>query len=346
MNSFKHLSGLTVIFFIGTMTSFSQSLDNPGEYITAVNKARGDMDNKYMQYLSTAAHSRRARKIEKQREQVLDNITQSRYKTIDLPKYKGDNSLRQGSIDYIQICYQVFNEDYKKIVNMEELAEQSVDEMQAYLLLQEKVDDKLHEAYNNLDKITKDFAAKYNVTLIEDNSVLNEKMSKAGKLNAYMNDVYIHFFKCNWEDGQMVTAMNNKKVNDIEQARSALLRYANEGLAALDTTKPFESDPSLVIACRQALQYYKNSAEKDVPQMTDYFLKEEEFAKTKKAFEAKSNRSKDDVDTYNKAVKDINNAANAYNQLNSKSNNSRTQVVNNWNDADRKFANEHMPYYH
>jgi hypothetical protein len=236
MITHKHVCYL-VVLLTSNIFLHAQNPDNPGDYMTAVNKARGDMDTKYMQYMSAAAHGRRARKVEKLRQQVLDNITQSRYNTVDLPKYKGDNSLRQGSIDYIQLCYSVFSDDYKKIVNVEELAEQSVDEMQVYILLQEKVSQRLHEASANLDKISKEFAAKYNVILTEEKSPLGEKMETAGKLNKYINNVYLAFFKCNWEDNQLTTAMNNKKVNDIEQARSALAHYAAEGLQGLDTLK-------------------------------------------------------------------------------------------------------------
>src|SRR5215467_5655208 len=158
---FKKLSIfiLTILCMMNIPSSAQDIQTNPGDYMTAITKARGDMDTKYMQYVSAAAHGRRARKVEKLRQQVLDNITDCRYKTTDLPKYKGDNSLRQGSIDYIQFCYRIFNEEYKKIVNMEELAEQSFDEMQAYILLQEMVDQKLHEASSNLQKVTTDFAA-------------------------------------------------------------------------------------------------------------------------------------------------------------------------------------------
>src|ERR1700748_973718 len=156
------------------------------------------MDQKYMAYVSASAHSRRAKKVEKLRVAALESINNSKYKTIDLPKYKGDNSLRQGSIDYIQLCYRVFSEDYKKIVDVEELAEQSVDEMQAYILLQEKVSQKLEEASANLEKITHEFAAKNNVTLLEQQNSLGEKMKTAGKLNKYVNAVYLLFYKCNW----------------------------------------------------------------------------------------------------------------------------------------------------
>jgi hypothetical protein len=321
--------------------------DNPGDYITAIYRARGDMDNKYMQYLSATAHTHRARKVEKLRQEVLDNITESRYKTTDLPIYKGDNSLRKGSIDYIQLCYIVFNEDYKKIVNMEELAEQSVDEMQAYLLLQEKVSEKLHQASDSLEKITRSFATKYNVTLTEEKSVLGDKMDAATRLNQYSNALYLAFFKCNWEDNQMVKAMNDKKVNDIEQARSALLSYANEGLKGLDTLKPFENDPSLANACRAALQFYKQTAERDIPKLVDFYLKQEDFAKLKKSFDDKSSssRTQDDVNAFNKAVKDVNASINNFNQTNTKVNNGRAQALNDWQDAEKRFADEHMPHY-
>src|SRR5215467_13617559 len=136
---------LVMGLFCSSFSAFSQDMDNPGTYMTAISKARGDMDSKYMAYVSAAAHGRRARKVEKLRQEVLDNITQCRYKTTDVPIYKGDNSLRQACIDYIKLVYIVFSEDYKKIVDVEELAEQSVDEMQAYILLQDKVNEKLHE---------------------------------------------------------------------------------------------------------------------------------------------------------------------------------------------------------
>ncbi|HEV2480014.1 MAG TPA: hypothetical protein VGS79_10115 [Puia sp.] len=338
---------LLPILFLSRTTVQGQDLDNPGNYISAVGKARGDMDSKYMQYVSYAAHGRRARKVEKLRQEVLDNIDQSRYKTTDLPFYKGDNSLRQAAIDYIKMCYIIFSEDYKKIVNMEELAEQSVDEMQAYLLLQDAINQKLQEAWSKLDKATNDFATKYNVMLSKDESPLGAKMQAADHLDKYVNTVFLAFFKCNWEDNQMVKAMNDKKTGDMEQARNALSGYAAEGLKALDTIKPYEGDASLVAACRRALLFYRKAADKDVPKLTDFYVKQEEFDKLQKAFDAKgSSRTKDDVNTYNKAVNDINASAKGFNQTNQQLNNDRTQALNDWNDTEKKFNDEHMPHYH
>ncbi len=149
--------------------------------MTAISNAQMEMDQKYMAYISASAHSRRAKKVERLRTQALESIDNAKYKTIDLPKYKGDNSLRQASIDYIQFCYRIFNEDYTKIVNMEEIAEQSVDQMQAFLLLEEKTSEKLQEASENLAKAEKEFAAKYRVNLVDTKNELTDKMGTAGK---------------------------------------------------------------------------------------------------------------------------------------------------------------------
>jgi len=332
------------ILLLSNFISHAQNIEDPGAYITAISNAQTEMRQKYMAYMSTVAHSHRARKIEKMRMATLESINNSKYKTSDIHIYKGDNSLRKSSIDYIDLCYRVFNDDYKHIVDMEEIAEQSFDEMQAYILLNEKTNEKIQEASDNMSKASKDFAKKYNVNLIETNDELGEKLSTANLLNNYRDKLYLIFFKCNWEDGEMVKAMNNKKVKDMEQARNSLTRYATEGLSGLDTLKTFQNDPALAVACRQTLDFYKKMAENDVPKLTEFYLKQEDFEKTKKAFE-RSEQNKQQVDAYNKSVKDINSAANNYNQVNNNINNNRKQVLQNWDDAEKAFANDHMPHY-
>jgi hypothetical protein len=320
--------------------------DSPVDYMNSVSSAHADMNQKYMAYMSAAAHGRRARKVEKMRQQALASIADSKYKTQMLPYYRGDNSLRQSSINYIQLCYNVFNEDYNKIVNMEEIAEQSIDQMEAYILLQEKTSEKIREASEKMQQATKEFAAKNNVTLVEGNkSELGEKMEKASKLNHYMNQVFIIFFKCNFQDGQIVKSLNDKKINDIEQSRTALLKYVNEGLTGLDALRTFEGDAQLSNACRQVLQFYKRMAEQDMPKLVDFFDKQENFDKLKKNMEAKSTRTKEEVDAYNAAVKDINNSVNAFNQANTRINTMRSELLQSWEAAEKSFQDAHMPYH-
>ena len=320
---------------------------NPVAYLDAISNAETNMNKAYMAYVSASAHSSRKRKIEKMREQAVNAILTCQGTINYLPAFKGDNSLRQSSLTYVQLCYKIFNDDYAHIVNMEDIAERSYDEMQAYLLLQEATSDSLKVGNDRMTKAFNSFAAKNNVNLVSQKSELGEKMDATSRLSKYRDKVYLLFFKCNWEDNQLVEAGNQKNITKIEQARTALDKYAIEGLAVLDTLHAYENDPSLANACRQALQFYKNEAETQVAQITDFFLKQDNFTKLKTTMEAKpaNQRTQQDVDTFNAAVRDINAAVNTYNQTNAAMNSGRSSVNQAWGETEKQFADTHTPYY-
>jgi hypothetical protein len=343
----KHLLSLVLLALCIVPASAQEISESPSAYMAAIGNAHLEMNKKYMAYMSAAAHVHRKKKIEKMRVQALQSIEKSMDQTNDLPYFKGDNTLRKSSLDYIKICHSVFNEDYNKIVNMEEIAEQSFDAMEAFILLQEKTNEKINQAAALMSSANKAFAAKNNVTLVSAKDELDEKMGIAGKLNSYTNDIYLIFFKCYWQDGEIVKAMNAGKLTAVEQGRASLIRYAEEGLQALavDSLAKFSGDPSLANNCKLVLNFYKKMAENDLPKQLDYFLKKDNFEKIKKSFEAKGSRTKADVDEFNAAVKDINNALNTFNTVNVNTNNKRNEVLQNWNEAEKQFSDSHMPYY-
>jgi hypothetical protein len=51
------------------------------------------------------------------------------------------------------------------------------------------------------------------------------------------------------------------------------------------------------------------------------------------------------VDQYNKAVKEINSSVNSFNQLNQDLNKRRQEVVQNWENSEKTFRDELIPYY-
>jgi len=321
--------------------------ENPGAYMNSISNAEMGMNKAYMAYISASAHSSRKKKIEKMRLQAIDAIVTCQSAINYLPMYKGDNSLRQSSISYVDLCYKVFNDDYTHIVNMDDIAERSYDEMQAYLLLQQATNDTLQVAIARMNKAEKSFAAKYNVNLISEETELGTKMEESNRMSEYRNKVYLLFYKCNWEDNQLTQAVNQKNVTKIEQFRSALNKYAIEGLAVLDTLHYYNNDGSLAGACKQALDFYKDEAQTQTPKVTDFFLKEENFNKLKATMDAKSEnqRTQQDVDTYNKAVNDMNESVNVFNQTNADLNNGRNEVNKSWDDTERTFTDTHTPYY-
>lgn len=343
----KHLSHLLLLLLLPVLYANAQNYDDPIVYLKAINSAQADFNKIHMAYISAAWHSNRAWKVDALRQQVIENLTTTRYKIIDLPYYKHDNALRQSSIDYLWMLNKVFNDDYKHLVNMEEVIDKSFDKMELYLHLEESINDTIKAAHDRMDQAEKDFATKYNVTISDSKTRVTEKMELANKVTKYHDKVYLLFFKCYWQESMLMDAIGTKNITKTEQARSALLKYATDGLSALDTVIAYDNDASLVTICKQSLDFYKRVAETEYPKISDYLLKQEDFGKLKTVYDAKPKNTltQQDKDAYNKAEADINTAFTGASLTFKGILNDRNKIITNWNNIDQKFTNAHVPYY-
>jgi hypothetical protein len=333
----------TLSLWLLTGNTKAQSFENAGDYLGYINKSKEELTATYLSYMSAVAHNR-ARKVEKRRMDLLNTITETRYKIQGMPAWKGDKSFRDSSVAYIKLLNNVFNEDYAKIVNMEEIAEQSYDLMEAYMLAQEKVQEKLHEASERQNEFQKKFAAANNINLITVENELDRKGKEVNALMKHYDEVYLVFFKPYKQEMYLIDAVNRKNVVAIEENINSLKKFAEEGLKKLQSLKGYNNDPSILVSCRDALQFYKNEAGQ-AQVITDFVLKEENFTKAKKAFDSKpaAKRTKTEIDDYNKAVNDFNEAVNNYNKVNKQTNKDREKVLDNWNNSVKKYLDDYMP---
>ncbi|HEV7781064.1 MAG TPA: hypothetical protein VGO58_07340 [Chitinophagaceae bacterium] len=322
----------------------AQTFETAVDYLDHINKANSDLTVKYLVYLSAVSHGKSARKVEKRRFEVVNAITDTRYAISSMPPWKGDRSLKDTSVAYLKILFSLFSEDYGKIVNMEEIAEQSYDAMEAYLLAQEKAYEKLNEAGKKQHEQQKVFAQKNNINLIENESELETKSKIVSDVMDHCNDVYLVFFKPYKQEAYLMDAISKKNIVGIEQNLSSLKKFAEEGMEKLKDIKGYAGDASLIAACRNMMIHYKNEASKG-PAITDYFLKEEEFNKIKKKFDATppGKRTQQEVDQYNNAVNDINTVLNKFNSTMTDLNKQGNSALNDWNKTYNKYMDEHMP---
>jgi hypothetical protein len=338
---FLLLSGL---FYLAISAS-AQDYGNPGEYLGAINAQSVNISKKFLSYTSASAHGTRAKKVENLRMKLLDEVQEARMNISGMPSFKGDKSFRDTSVSFMKLYYNVLNEDYSKIINMEEIAEQSYDAMEAYIMAQEMVSKKLDEANDKMKTAVEGFAAKNNITLTKSQSEMDDMMSKVGEINKYYHQLHLIFFRPYKQEENMLEAMQKNNITGIEQNKSSLAKYAQEGLQKLTAIKPFDGDNSLLAACKTVLNFYADEANEKMNAVSDFYLTKERFESIKKEYEKKSSPSKQDVDAYNKSVNDINKASQAFNNTNQSLNKQRKEVLNDWNKAITAFFDEHTPHY-
>jgi hypothetical protein len=336
-----------VIFssFILNFCAAAQDYNVPVEYMQEISKQRENISKKFMAYVSASAHGKREKKVQALRAKLLDEVQEAKMNISGLPSFKGDKSYRDSTVNFLKLYYNVLNEDYSKIINMEEIAEQSYDAMEAYMMAQEMVNKKLEEGNEKMHLATEAFAAKNNITLTKDESELGEKMKQVHEVNTYHSVLYLIFFKAYKQEGYLVDAVSKNNITGIEQNKSSLLRYAQEGLEKLKDIKPFQGDGSLQAACKTVMNFYVKEVNEKMSTISEFYLVKERFATIKKEFEKKSSPSQAEIDAYNKSVKDINAASNAFNNTSQSLNNERNDVLNEWNKAVKTFFDEHTPSY-
>jgi len=336
---------LLIALTLFTFNSFGQNSTDPGEYMSYFSGEYLRIQEDMWDYTRTISHGKSARKVEKKRFELIKS-TQSALSTAKKAKgFKGSTRYRDSVVSYFRIIDIVLREDYGKILNMEEISEQSYDLMEAYMMAKELASDKLTAAGDMISEEHKLFAEENNVTIIETESELSKKMDIANKVYDHYNSVYLVFFKSYKQELYLLDAIGSNDVSAIEQNRNALLDAVEEGLINLDTISKYKGDEVMIKATKELLNFYKEEAEKDVDIVLNYIDKTESFQKIKEAFDQikEKNRTQEDVDQYNNGVNEMNKAVNEYNEMNQIANEKREELINNWNRSSEKFTSTHVP---
>jgi hypothetical protein len=352
MNRLLHFRSILMMVAIisilsATPTLKAQTFETAGAYMTYIADQNREITKDFLSYTSAVAHGKNAKNVETKRVAQLQTTKDAIKKISAMPPFKGDKSLRDSCVSFLKITYYILNDDYGQIVNLEEVAEQSYDAMEAYLLAQDMASEKLKQASERLQKVEKTFAANNNVTLIESNDEVSKKMEQTSKVNKYHRGVYLVFFKSYKQELYMIEAMGKKNVNGIEQNKNSLEKFVAEGITKLGAIQAFNGDNSYLTACKQLLEFYKTECKDKIPGLLSFYLKEENYQKTKKAFEAKreADRTQADVDQYNKAVNEFNQAVTDFNNTNNQLNATRSKLIENYNKASQAFLDKHTPKY-
>lgn len=323
------------------------SQTNPVEYLNVIGEQFNNISHEMMSYQSAVNHGKSARKIEKRRQEFMAQIKESEKTVRRLRPFDGKTTLRDSIAAYFKLIQIILNEEYGKILDLEEISEQSYDAMEAYLLAKERASDKGDAAFQAAMTQYQAFAAENNIKLLENKSELYEKLEKTGLILQYSNKAYLLFFKSYKNEAYMIDAMKRDDMAAVEQLRNALSSSATEDLVKVKDLGRFEGDGSLATAAQQALTFYKMEADEKIPVFTAFLLAKDNMEKVKKSFDgtAASKRTQQQIDAYNKAINDFNSKVNAVNAMNQEVNKKRTVMLKSWNDTYENFLDKHTPRY-
>lgn len=333
---------LLLVLFI-SFTTFAQDFKTPVEYLNFIGKEHNAISASTWKYTKAVAHSKRARKIDNTRKDLLKSIQTASKKISATNGYKGDTEYRDQLLSYLSISESYINDDYAKIIDMQEVAEQSYDLMEAYILARDLVNKKINDEVEKVNSYQKAFADKYGVKITDEETELGKKMAISNEVFNHQSDMYLLFFKVYITDANLMQSIEAKDISAIQQNTAALEQFANEGLEKLKGLKTYKNDPLLINATKKVLEFYKKEAVEFGPKAVDFLMLNEKVTDTKKALEAKKAPTKEEITAFNKMVADVNKASAEYNKLNTKFFNDKNSAINSWNTASDGFVSKHVP---
>ncbi|PJE44415.1 MAG: hypothetical protein CUR32_02200 [Flavobacterium sp.] len=336
---------ITLVFFT-CISLQAQEFKTPVDYLNYIGKEQENISRSMWKYTSAVAHSKSARRIDNTRKLLVKSIQTASKKIAGLKDgYQGDVEYRNQILEYLSISEKNINEEYDKIIDMQEVAEQSYDAMEAYIMTRDLVNKKIDAENEKAELAQKNFCAKYNITLSENTSELGQKIKISNEVFAYHTELYLIFFKANVTDLYLSNAIQKNDIGGIQQNAATLVQYANEGLEKLKTVKPFGTDNSMVLITKKALEFYKKQGEQFAPKVVAFMMFNEKFEAAKKSLESKSDkdRTKEEIDNYNTMVKQVNKEIDTYNKTNSANFQEKNTIIDQWNNTGESFISSHVP---
>ena len=347
MKRFAFNTLLVLLFsaILNTNSTQSQSFPTPVSYLNFLGKQQEKINKDFWDYTSSIAHSNNARKVENRRVDLIKTTLEAINNISKIPDYNGDASLRDSMVSFLKINYYLLTEDFAKLVNMEEIAEQSFDDMEAYMMAKDKANQKLEIASERLTAIVDKFAKDNQITIIENADKVTQKLIIAGKAFTYYNPIYLLFFKSYKQEAYLLDALKNNDFVALEQSRKKLAEITTTDIKSVDIIQGFKNDYSVKNACKQLISFYNLEATKKIPIITDFYLKKETFEKIKADVDSKMEmtRTKEDIENYNKALTEYNKSINEYNRTIKELNDNRSRLITNWNNAVVGFLDRHIP---
>lgn len=333
----------TTLISLTLTAAVSLKAQNPVQYMEKISMEFKKISEETWDYTRAVAHNKKARQIEGQRKQMLNANRNGLNRIKNMQGFKGNTAYRDSTLRYLELSYAVLNNDYSKIVDMEEISEQSYDAMEAYMMAQQIANDKLEAAFDIAVAANEKFAAENNIQLIEEKSKTGEKMEKASEVFKFYNQIYLVFFKPYKQEAYLIDAQSKGDINAMKQNQESLSKLSKEAKEKLKAIVPYRNNTSLKAACTEVMDFYIMEADTKVPALIDFYLKKEKFDKLKTATDKKGkNLSQSEVNEFNAAVNDYNKASADYNKINADLNAKRSSALDGWNSAVSRFLDKNV----
>jgi hypothetical protein len=314
-------------------------------YIETIRTVFATVQEKNWDYTRTAAHGRSSHRIENKRKEMISAIQAGIITLKDLPQDSANARLRDTAISFLKLNYAVANEDYGRLVNMEKIAEQSYDAMEAYVHARDAANEKTRLAGESFNREFTAYANTIGVAVPVYDSRIEKNLETAAKVYQHYNRLYSVFFRNYKQEAYLLESMRRNDISGLEQNREALVRSSSSGLDSLSNMPPFAGDIDLKRSCEKVLRFYNQEADIKLRDISVFFVANDNLQKIILSYNnsAAAEHTLEESVLFNKALTEHKAAIEAYKKVSNELDRERGKVLREWHETCDKFIRRHIP---
>lgn len=260
---------LFLIFFLLSFSTISylEAQITAIQYYNQIVEEHAKVFKKNKRFITTIVHTEKSDEVDRYRKEIIIQIDSSLAILQRLSPFKSDDKLRKETIEILKREREVYNMDFKEVVQLKKNSSETFDAMEKFFTAEDKAEAKVNQMLSDLRTAQERFAQKNHLTVQEDKK-MKAQIEKIARLNLYSEKIFLIYFRAFRDFNLMAEAINSKKAEAIEKARLQLMVSSSEGLAQLRSQGPFESDSTYIGSGINLLVKYETLAKGDMMEVT------------------------------------------------------------------------------
>ncbi len=335
---------LLVVAHCTALNSAAQNTEEALHHLELVTASLEKFRAETWNVLRLTAQNRSSSELDFKINAVADKIEATRRTLVDADGYYNDLSAKVAVTVFLKTAHRILTDDYQQIKRLEQSSQQSFVNMEKYLNVQNKANERLSEAGERLDDELKRFAERYDIEVTEKKSPLSAKIEMASQGMAYYNQVYLSFFKVHDQKLKLYTALSAQDLDAIEEELALLESYCAESIGRLQILGSFMDDSSLNVAATDIINQMKSEAQETFPAALRAIEKRQIFLMAQGVFDAipEKERTQEDIDHLNSVIDPLNKAIENQNEKFTLAEEKRETLFTNWNQQIAKFFSTYL----
>lgn len=225
---------------------------------------------KNMRYLEAVVKGDDARRVNKYREMVVEQMRESKRSLARVGGFNGDDVLHREYMQALDMYLEAFEKDFGAAEELTANRYNSYDDLQKYFEAANKAEIKMLDAGYKIESAEDYFGKTYNVDLRRD-TILRNKQVLLDEVTVYTRELTSIYFRVDGELTALFNAISADKGDTLAIIITNLRKAIRKAQSELSEIEPFEYDDGLEDQLLSYLEEIDGAIDEDLRPMAETF---------------------------------------------------------------------------